>query len=72
MRTVTGQASASHRECVQSVLQRKTPARIVYGPYYWQRFAHHLHHELLLIGNVFQADSFSGRCAGELLRRACG
>jgi hypothetical protein len=44
---ISGLASASHRECVQSVLQRKTPARIVYAPNYWQWFAHHQNHGLL-------------------------
>jgi hypothetical protein len=38
---------ASHRECVQSVLRRKTPARIVYAPNYWQWLAHHQNHGLL-------------------------
>jgi hypothetical protein len=36
-----------HHECVKSVLQRQTPARIVYAPNYWQWFAHHQNHGLL-------------------------
>ena len=41
----TGAAEiASHRDCVESVLLRKTPARIVYAPNYWQWFAHHQNH----------------------------
>lgn len=39
--------AASHRACVNSVLQRKTPDRMVYAPNYWQWFAHHQHHGLL-------------------------
>ena len=38
---------ASHRECVESVLARKTPPRMVYAPNYWQWFAHHQNHGLL-------------------------
>ncbi len=38
---------AIHRECVESVLARKTPPRMVYAPNYWQWFAHHLNHGLL-------------------------
>lgn len=38
---------ANHRECVNAVLQRKPPARIVYAPNYWQWFAHHQNHGLL-------------------------
>jgi hypothetical protein len=44
---ITGLSALSHRECVKSVLHRKTPARIVYAPNYWQWFAHHQHHGLL-------------------------
>jgi hypothetical protein len=40
-------APGSGRECVKSVLQRKTPARVVYAPNYWQWFAHHQNHGLL-------------------------
>ena len=40
-------SAASHRECVKSVLQRRTPARIVYAPNYWQWFAHRQNHGLL-------------------------
>ena len=48
IQTVTGAAGvASHRDCVESVLRRKTPPRIVYAPNYWQWFAHHQHHGLL-------------------------
>jgi len=36
-----------HRECVESVLARKTPSRMVYAPNYWQWFAHHQNHGLL-------------------------
>lgn len=39
--------TASHRECVDSVLARKTPPRMVYAPNYWQWFAHHQNHGLL-------------------------
>ena len=38
---------ASRRECVLSVLERRTPARFVYAPNYWQWFAHHRNHGLL-------------------------
>lgn len=38
---------AGHRQCVQAVLRRQTPARFVYAPNYWQWFAHHHHHGLL-------------------------
>lgn len=40
-------STASHGGCVKSVLQRKTPARMVYAPNYWQWFAHHQNHGLL-------------------------
>lgn len=42
-----GCAHDSHRGCVAAVLQRKTPARMVYAPNYWQWFAHHQNHGLL-------------------------
>ena len=46
--TVTSTAGvSSRRECVESVLRRKTPPRIVYAPNYWQWFAHHQRHGLL-------------------------
>jgi hypothetical protein len=38
---------ATPRDCVKSVLERKTPPRIVYAPNYWQWFAHHQSHGLL-------------------------
>ena len=38
---------AKHRECVEAVLARKTPPRMVYAPNYWQWFAHHQNHGLL-------------------------
>jgi hypothetical protein len=44
---INGLSSTSHRECVKSVLQRKTPGRVVYAPNYWQWFAHHQNHGLL-------------------------
>ena len=44
----TGAAGvAGHRECVESVLARKAPPRVVYAPNYWQWFAHHQNHGLL-------------------------
>ena len=47
-KTVAGSAGlAGHRACVESVLRRKNPPRIVYAPNYWQWFAHHQHHGLL-------------------------
>ena len=46
--SATGAAEiASRRECVESVLGRKTPPRLVYAPNYWQWFAHHRNHGLL-------------------------
>jgi hypothetical protein len=48
IRPGTGAADiASHRDCVESVLLRKTPPRMVYAPNYWQWFAHHQNHGLL-------------------------
>jgi hypothetical protein len=38
---------ATPRDCVQSVLQRRTPERFVYSPNYWQWFNHHRNHGLL-------------------------
>ena len=38
---------ATPRDCVTSVLERKTQPRIVYAPNYWQWFAHHPNHGLL-------------------------
>jgi hypothetical protein len=35
------------RDCVQAVLKRRTPARFVYAPNYWQWFNHHRSHKLL-------------------------
>jgi len=43
----SGRAATSHRDCVASVLKRKTPARMVYAPNYWQWFGHHQNHGLL-------------------------
>jgi hypothetical protein len=44
----TGAAGiASHRGCVEAVLARKAPPRMVYAPNYWQWFAHHQNHGLL-------------------------
>jgi len=40
-------SAATHRGCVSAVLQRKTPARMVYAPNYWQWFSHHQNHGLL-------------------------
>jgi hypothetical protein len=44
---INAMSPAGHGECVKSVLQRRTPARIVYAPNYWQWFAHHQNHGLL-------------------------
>ena len=40
-------ADADHRGCVDAVLRRKTPPRMVYAPNYWQWFAHQQNHGLL-------------------------
>jgi len=40
-------AAAGRCGCVQAVLRRETPARMVYAPNYWQWFAHHRNHGLL-------------------------
>lgn len=45
--TFTGHAPAGRGDCVKDVLLRKTPARTVYAPNYWQWFAHHRNHGLL-------------------------
>ena len=42
-----GQAVAAHRESVLAVVERRRPARIVYGPNYWQWFSHHQNHQTL-------------------------
>jgi uroporphyrinogen-III decarboxylase len=39
--------AVTHAGQVRAVLQRRTPARIVYAPNYWQWFTHHRNHGLL-------------------------
>ena len=39
--------ATSRRGCVQAVLRRQKPTRVVYAPNYWQWFAHHRNHGLL-------------------------
>jgi hypothetical protein len=35
------------QQCLQAILRREDPGRVVYSPNYWQWFFHHLHHDRL-------------------------
>jgi uroporphyrinogen-III decarboxylase len=43
----SGQPFHDHGESVLAVVARRRPARIVYGPNYWQWFSHHKQHQTL-------------------------